>query len=210
MNPIWKLILAAVSAYLLGNFNTAIVVSSLILKDDIRNHGSGNGGFTNALRIYGKKWALVVGLGDTLKGILAVFVAGWLLHDTVYIAAAQMLALVFVVLGHVYPVFFGFKGGKGVLTTAAVLPFVDWRVFLIAIAIWVVIVLTTRYSSLGSILGAMSIPFSMWAFRPTEWLTIAVSGGIALMVVYLHRANIGRLWRGTESKMSLSRAGKRE
>lgn len=199
-----KLAAASVAAYLFGSFNTAVVVSRSMLKDDIRQHGSGNAGATNALRVMGRRLAALVMAGDVLKGVIAVFFAGWLLNGTDYHDLARMLAAVFVVIGHVYPLFFGFKGGKGVATTAAIILVVDWRCFLIGAVIFLAAAFITRYSSLGSMLGIGSVPFSMWFFS-VDTLTIGVSALLALFVVFLHRSNIQRLLKGEENKISVGK-----
>lgn len=196
-----KFLMVAVSSYFLGSFNTAVVVSKTILKQDIRGQGSGNAGATNALRVMGKRLAALVAAGDILKGVIAVLLAGWIFYGTEQYTLARMVAAAFVVLGHVYPVFFGFKGGKGVATTAAIMLVVDWRVCLIALVIFVLIVVTTKISALGSMLGAASIPFSMWYLRPDDYITVGVSAAIALFVIFLHRENIKRMLSGTENKV---------
>ena len=201
---ILKLAAAAVSAYLLGSFNTAVVVSRGILRDDIRRHGSGNAGATNALRVMGRRLAAVVMVGDILKGVIAVLLAGWLMEGTAYGDLSRMLAAVFVVVGHVYPVFFGFKGGKGVATTAAIILVVDWRCFLIGMVLFLAAAAITRYSSLGSMLGVCSIPLSLWFFS-ADALTIGVSALLALFVVFLHRSNIRRLFKGEENRISIGK-----
>jgi len=191
----------ALISYLLGSFNTAVVVSRALLKDDIRGHGSGNAGATNALRVMGKKLAALVAAGDILKGVIAVLIASWMFYDMEQYSLARMVAAAFVVLGHVYPVFFGFKGGKGVATTAAIILVVDWRVFLICAGIFIAVVLVTRISALGSMLGSAGIPLSMWYFKPDDHITIIVSAVIALFVIFLHKDNIKRLITGTENKV---------
>jgi glycerol-3-phosphate acyltransferase PlsY len=202
-----KLTAAAVTAYLLGSFNTAVVVSRSMLKDDIRQHGSGNAGATNALRVMGRRLAALVMVGDVLKGVLAILFAGWLLGGTEYYDLARMLAAVFVVIGHVYPLFFNFKGGKGVATTAAIMLVVDWRCFLVGAAIFLAVAFITRYSSLGSMLGVGSVPVAMWFFG-VDMLTIGVSALLALFVVFLHRSNIQRLIKGEENKISVGKRKK--
>lgn len=196
-----KFIAVAVISYLLGSFNTAVVVSRTLLKEDIRGQGSGNAGASNALRIMGKRLAALVTAGDMLKGIAALLLAGWIFYGTEQYDMARMVAAAFVVIGHVYPVFFGFKGGKGVATTAAIALMIDWRVFLIALVIFAVIVIVTKVSALGSMLGAASIPIALWFFRPGDYVTVGVTAAISLFVIILHRDNIKRLLGGTENKV---------
>lgn len=192
--------IVAVISYLLGSFNTAVVVSKTLLKDDIRGHGSGNAGATNALRVMGKKLAALVAAGDILKGVIAVLIASWMFLDTEHYNLARMIAAAFVVLGHVYPVFFKFKGGKGVATTGAIILVLDWRVFLICAAIFFIITAATRISAIGSMLGVTSMPFSFWFFGKDP-ITISVSAAISLFVIFLHRENIKRMINGTENKV---------
>ncbi|MCL1819829.1 MAG: glycerol-3-phosphate 1-O-acyltransferase PlsY [Oscillospiraceae bacterium] len=196
-----NLAIVAIVSYLLGSFNTAVVISRTILKDDIRGHGSGNAGATNALRVMGKKLAALVAAGDILKGVIAILFAGWLFYGSEQFYFARILAAAFAIIGHVYPVFFGFKGGKGVATTGAMVLMLDWRAFLICATIFILTVAVTRLSSLGSMLGVISVPFSFWFFN-YDAVTITASAMIALFVVFLHRENIKRLFKGTENRVS--------
>ena len=158
------------AAYLLGSLNSAIIVSRLMLGVDIRNYGSGNAGSTNAFRTMGGKKALLVVGGDILKGIIAVVIGAWLGGDM-----GKLLAGVFVVVGHVFPLYFGFKGGKGVLTSATMIALIDWRVFLVIFAVFLAAFLFTRYVSLGSILAAFTFPFAMWHFHRDVMMTVVAA-----------------------------------
>ena len=149
----------AVCAYLLGSLSFAIIVSKLTLGKDIRNYGSGNAGLTNAYRTMGAKKTLLVLLGDIAKGAAAVSI-GMVLAGPV----GKLTAGIFVILGHMFPLYFGFKGGKGVLVGAVMLAFFDWRVFGIAFALFLLSVIVTKWISLGSILGAVSFPITTWVF----------------------------------------------
>lgn len=194
--------IVALAAYLIGSVSFAVIVSRVGAQDDVRRHGSGNAGMTNILRNYGKKMAAFTALGDFGKGIVAVAVgrmiftlAGITVLDGGYIAGF------FVVLGHLFPLYFGFKGGKGVLVGAVMLAFFDWRVFVIAFALFILSVVLTKWISLGSILGAVSFPITTWLFYRDPVLT-AMAFGMAAAVVFMHRSNIGRILHGTENKFS--------
>jgi glycerol-3-phosphate acyltransferase PlsY len=190
-----QLIISCIAGYLLGSANSSLIVGRFY-GVDVRRHGSGNAGTTNTLRTLGKKAALFVLLGDILKGILA-FLAGYYITGS---AIGGMAGGTAAVLGHVWPVYFGFKGGKGVLTSLAVLLMIDWPIALLLLGIFAVIVLLTRYVSLGSIVGAALFPIvSLILGRSTE--TVLFSALIAVLIIIMHRTNLQRLLRGTESKL---------
>lgn len=204
-------ILAALTGYLLGSLNFAIIVSRLLDHDDIRNYGSGNAGMTNILRVYGKKQAALVLLGDFGKGILAVFIArvlfryaGITVMDGAYVGALAVL------LGHLFPVFFGFRGGKGILTSAGIMLLVNPVVFLILVPVIVVFMLVTRIVSLGSVTAAVLYPILTYVVltqqgRPALLDTL-FAALMAVLVIYMHRSNIKRLLNGTESRFAPKKA----
>ena len=179
----------AVCGYLLGSLSFAIIVSKVTLGKDIRDYGSGNAGLTNAYRTMGAGKTLFVLLGDIAKGAAAVSI-GALLAGPV----GKLVAGIFVILGHMFPLYFGFRGGKGVLVGAVMLVLFDWRIFLIAFVLFFGAVLLTRWISLGSILGAVSFPITTLLFYRAF--------GMAAAVVFMHRANIMRILRGEENKFS--------
>lgn len=183
-------------AYLLGSLSFAIIVCRLTLGQDIRNYGSGNAGLTNAYRTMGGAKTALVLLGDLGKAAVALSIGGALLGP-----GGKLLAGAFVILGHVYPVYFGFRGGKGVLVGAMTLLLFDWRIFLVAFGLFVLAVAVTRWISLGSILGAFSVPFTMHYFYHNPIYTAVISV-LAAAVIYLHRSNIKRILSGTENKFS--------
>ena len=189
-------------SYLLGCFNGAVVISHFIIKDDVRSHGSGNAGLTNFYRTYGAKYALGVIALDMGKTVVAGLIGGYLFYflrqDW---TLGLLLAGVGCELGHMFPAFYGFKGGKGVLVGAVMLAFFDWRVFVIAFALFILSVVLTKWISLGSILGAVSFPITTWLFYRDPVLT-AMAFGMAAAVVFMHRSNIGRILHGTENKFS--------
>lgn len=186
-----------VCAYLLGSLSFAIIVCKLTLGRDIRDYGSGNAGLTNAYRTMGGAKTLLVLLGDLSKAAAALAIGGALLGQ-----GGKLLAGAFVILGHVYPAYFGFRGGKGVLVGAMTLLLFDWRIFLIALGLFIVAVAVTRWVSLGSILGAISFPFTMYYFYRSPLYTV-VAVVLSGAVIYLHRSNIKRILAGKENKFTL-------
>ena len=205
-----QLWLAALIAYFCGCFNGAVIVSKYILRDDVRTHGSGNAGLTNFFRTFGGPLTFVVILTDVLKAVAAVWVGilmvrfwdgGFWSQEPIVTAYGKYWAGLFCLLGHMFPCMFGFKGGKGVLVGAVMLAFFDWRVFVIAFALFILSVVLTKWISLGSILGAVSFPITTWLFYRDPVLT-AMAFGMAAAVVFMHRSNIGRILHGTENKFS--------
>ena len=192
-------ILAAVNAYFLGCINGAILISKHYLHEDVRTRGSGNAGLTNFYRNYGPKYAALVLILDVLKMVAAITIAGTLLgwHPFVKIFGGFACAL-----GHIFPVTFRFKGGKGILSGAALLMMLDWRVALICLSVFVLLVAATRYISLGSIVSTSMAPFVFLAFYWGYWWSFALIMLTAALLVWSHRGNIKRLLNGTESKFS--------
>lgn len=200
------LAVTAVQAYLWGCFNGAVIVSKYILRDDVRNHGSGNAGLTNFHRTFGGGLTFVVILCDVLKAVVAllisVFVMDAMTHGIISPVLAKYWAAVFCLLGHMFPCMFQFKGGKGILSGGTIALMVDWRVALVVWGGFLILVILTRYVSLGSIWAGASFPFvTLYVFRdPVIFVLGLILGGL---VVWQHRANIGRLIKGTENKFSL-------
>ena len=189
----------AVIAYLCGCFNGAVIVSKYILRDDVRNHGSGNAGLTNFYRTFGGPLTLVVILTDVLKAIAAVVIGGMMLGGTTF---AQYWAALFCLLGHMFPCMFHFKGGKGILSGGAAVFLIDWRVALVVWGGFIILAVLTKYVSLGSVWAGASFPFITWYCFPNVVIVVLafIIGGL---ILWQHRANIKRLLTGTESKFSL-------
>ena len=199
----------AIIAYLCGCFNGAVIVSKYILHDDERNHGSGNAGLTNFYRTFGGPLTFGVILCDVLKAVAAILVSiflfgSFLMDDALVITFAKYWAGLFCLLGHMFPCMFHFKGGKGILSGGTIAIMIDWRVALVVWGGFLILVLLTRYVSLGSVWAGASFPFASWFVYQDVVLTIlgAAMGGL---VLYMHRANIKRLLSGTESKFSFHR-----
>ncbi|MBQ8249027.1 MAG: glycerol-3-phosphate 1-O-acyltransferase PlsY [Clostridia bacterium] len=212
---LWIIILlclaVAVISYLLGGLNFAIIISKYKFKEDIRTFGSGNAGMTNMLRTYGKSAAAFTLIGDMAKAAVSVLLVGTLLAGE----AGAYIAGFFCVLGHSFPCYYGFKGGKGIVVTATMLLCLEPLVFLILFVIFALIVLSTKYLSLGSIIGMMIYPVLLNRMYPTlngglqEGAVPAIISVLnAVLVVWLHRENIKRLMEGKENKFSLKKKDK--
>lgn len=191
-------------AYLIGSVSFGIIVAKLFRGIDIRDYGSGNTGFTNVLRVLGKGPSVLVLFGDTMKGAMAVLV-GFYLGGT-YCAVLGGLS---VMLGHSYPLYFGFRGGKGVATGLGVVISLAPDVTVLALLIFLLTVWISRYVSLGSILAALSVPLLMLAFaKPLPILYFGIFG--ALVVVYRHKSNIVRIYQGQENKIGNNKEQKKD
>lgn len=196
-------LLSIVPAYFLGSLNFAVIFSRRMFNEDVRTKGSGNAGTTNMLRNYGKKAAVLTLGGDLLKAVVACAIGYVVLGiDGAYLAG------MFCVLGHMFPIYYRFKGGKGVATTAAVVLMTNPLIFVIAITLFVIIVVGTKYVSLGSVMCAMLWPILLHRIEG-PCIGVLVAFFIAAMIVFMHRANIKRLLEGKESKISL-RSKKKE
>ena len=189
----------AVASYFLGCFNGAVIVSKYILRDDIRNHGSGNAGLTNFHRTFGGGLTFVVILCDVLKAVLAVLLASTVFGGAV---TAKYWAGLFCLLGHMFPCMFHFKGGKGILSGGTIALMIDWRVALVVWGGFLILVIVTRYVSLGSLWAGASFPFISWYCYPC-WQIVILAFLLGGLVIWGHRANIRRLLNGTENKFSL-------
>lgn len=196
------IIISAVLSYLIGSINTSIIVSKIMGKTDIRNHGSGNAGATNTLRVLGKKAALFVIIGDGLKGVISILLVRAICNAVNIDSTIPVyFAGVFAILGHNFPVFFGFKGGKGILTSLFIILMIDWRIGLLVLAIAVGIIAATRYVSLGSCVGsALFFVFALIFHWGDMWF-IGFAFIMSAMAIIKHRSNIVRLLKGTESKI---------
>ena len=187
--------------YFLGCLNGSVMVSHFIIKDDVRQHGSGNAGLTNFYRTYGAKYALGVILFDMGKTVIACLLGGFLLKNAMQDwTLGVLIGGLGCELGHMFPVFFGFKGGKGILSGGTLVWLLDWRVALIAWGLFAALWLATKYVSLGSVSAAVSMPIATWFFCGHSALYTALAAVIAALVVWCHRENIRRLARGEERK----------
>lgn len=202
----------AIIAYLIGSINFSVIISKRVAGFDVREKGSGNAGTTNMLRSVGKSAALVTLICDILKGIVAIVIAiiiGAIWQELDKALLVQISALL-VVIGHTFPIFFQFKGGKGVATSLGVLLMINWKIGLICLVFGLVLIALTRMVSLGSVGAAILYPILV-LFIGTNF-TISEGTGyfvfsiiLALIVAFNHRSNIKRILSGTENKLSFSK-----
>lgn len=210
---IWAYILTAIIAYLLGSISFSVIFTKKFAGFDVREKGSGNAGSTNVLRTAGKKPAILTLVCDILKGVVAIIVAylmGKIANADVWLSAFLIqIAGVFVVLGHTFPIFFGFKGGKGVATALGVLLITNWQIGLICLVFALVLMALTRIVALGSIAAAILFPI-LCIFITNNFLvgddstrmTYLIFGIImAAIVIFNHRSNIQRMASGTENRL---------
>lgn len=213
------LFFAILIPYLCGSINSAVIISRLLYHDDVRNHGSGNAGMTNMLRTYGKGAAGLTLLGDLLKTALAIAAASLTMSS----GFGGWIACLFCVMGHIFPVFHHFKGGKGVLCTAVGILILHPPAFLLAFVTFVILVAATRYVSLGSVVSAMLLPLYIDRINSfllqqaaeagrEEAISFGLGGLIsvilAVIILWCHRANLGRIMRREESKLSFKKKKK--
>ncbi len=183
-------------AYFMGSLSSAVIVSRLFHLPDPREQGSKNPGATNVLRLGGKKAAAVTLLGDTVKGLVPVLLAKAFDADAFLVALVGLAAF----FGHLYPVFFQFKGGKGVATALGVLSGFSWTIGLAALATWIAVAFVSRISSLAALVAAVLTPFYVWFVTGSEQL-IGASALMALFLIWRHRGNIERLLQGQEARI---------
>lgn len=203
-----KIVIVVVVGYLLGNLNGAILISKIVNKQDVRQKGSGNAGLTNYVRNYGLKTSGMVLLIDFLKTCLGALLGWWLLGAEGYAMEGSALGGLAASLGHDFPAFFGFKGGKGIVCGAAVALCVDWRAFVIVIACFIVLFLLTHYVSFSSMCQAVLLPVLVALFHPDRPWVIALVICTGALALFQHRANFVRLVKGQESKMYLGKKKK--
>lgn len=208
-------IIVAVIAYLIGSINFSIILSKKMAGFDIREKGSGNAGTTNMLRSVGKKAAVITLICDILKGVVSILIAvlaGKIIKNLDNALLVQ-LAGIFVIIGHTFPVFFKFKGGKGIATALGVLLMINWQIGLICLIFALVLMALTKMVSVGSIAAAILFPILV-AFidqnyivqtSNSNWSYLVFSIIVALLVIFNHRANLQRILNGTENRLSFKK-----
>ncbi|PCI06442.1 MAG: acyl-phosphate glycerol 3-phosphate acyltransferase [Gammaproteobacteria bacterium] len=194
-----NIIIFAGLAYLIGSFSTAIITCKIMGIEDPRNTGSNNPGATNVLRHGGKKAAIITLLGDMLKGLFPVLLVSQLQSDTIIIALVGLFAL----LGHIFPVYYGFNGGKGVATFYGVIVGMNWLAGLIALGIWLIMAKLVKISSLSALVSIVLSPVILWYFSRSIELTVVLSI-MSLLVFWRHKKNIQSLLQGSEVKIGKS------
>ena len=207
-----KYIVITIIAYLIGSVNFSVITSKKMAGFDVREKGSGNAGTTNMLRSVGKMAALITLILDILKGVVAIGIAiitGVIFKNSDKALLVQLAALL-VVVGHTFPIFFGFKGGKGVATSLGALLMVNWQIGLICLVFAVILMALTRMVSLGSVGAAVLFPV-LTLFIKTNYTVSSGSGYLvfsillAVLVLFNHRSNIKRILNGTENKLSFKK-----
>ena len=207
--------LCIILPYLLGSINWAIVISRVFYHDDIRKHGSGNAGATNMLRTYGLKAAIPTFLGDGLKGVVSILIAAAIFGHPdselyfIYNVAACYMAAFFAILGHVFPCFYHFKGGKGFASTSLCILVLNPAIFAILIFVFFPLVIGTRYVSLGSVVSALCYPVFLSSFdmaRENPYgFSVLFAFLIAMLITWAHRGNLKRIMDRTERKISFGK-----
>ena len=194
-------LLVMLLSYFFGCFNGSFMVSHFIIRDDVRKHGSGNAGLTNFYRTYGAKYALLVIACDMGKTVAACLLGSFFFRCLGWDGTlGTLLAGLGCELGHIFPVFYGFRGGKGIFSGGTLVLLLNWRVAAVAWALFLLLWLTTRYVSLASITATCSAPITVYFVYGHNWLYTGLCLAVAVLVVWCHRENIQRLLHGTEKK----------
>lgn len=210
-------VIVAIIAYLLGSISFSVILSKKMAGFDVREKGSGNAGTTNVLRSVGKKAAILTLIGDCLKGVVAILIAYifGLIFKEINKALLVQIAGIAVIIGHTFPIFFKFKGGKGVATALGVLLITNWNIGIICLVFALVLMVLTRMVSVGSLAAAILFPILI-AFMPSnayivegshiEYILYAIL--LAILVIFNHRSNVKRLLTGTENKINFNKTNK--
>lgn len=207
-------IVVAIIAYLIGSISFSVIISKKVAGFDVREKGSGNAGSTNVLRTVGKKAAAITLLCDILKGVVAVLIAllaGKIIQGLDNALLVQ-LAAIFVIIGHTFPIFFKFKGGKGIATSLGVLLMINWQIGLICLVFALLLIILTKMVSVGSIVAAVLFPVLVLFINQnyivaesSNWSYLIFSIIVALLVIFNHRENLKRIFNGTENKISFKK-----
>ena len=200
-------IIVALIAYLIGSINFSIIISKKMAGFDIREKGSGNAGTTNMLRAVGKKAAVITLICDILKGVVSILIAvlaGKIVKNLDNALLVQ-LAGIFVIIGHTFPVFFKFKGGKGIATALGVLLMINWQIGLICLIFALVLMALTKMVSVGSIAAAILFPILVAFIDQNYIVQTSNSNWSYLLVIFNHRSNVQRILNGTENRLSFKK-----
>ena len=197
------ILLIVVIGYLLGNLNGAVCISHLVAHEDVRNQGSGNAGLTNFIRVYGASKGLGVIVIDGGKAAAACLVGGLLLKPYGMYQEGMAIGGLAVMLGHVFPVLLGFRGGKGILSGMFVAITVDWRIALLILAVFAVAYFATQYVSLGSVLASVAFGVGFAVFHHDNLVVMLCGLVMSVLAIFMHRQNIVRLLKGEERKTDL-------
>ncbi len=206
-------IIVAIIAYLIGSINFSVIISKKMAGFDVREKGSGNAGSTNVLRTVGKKAAIITLICDILKGVVSIAIAllvGNIING-LNNAILVELAGIFAIIGHTFPIFFKFKGGKGIATSLGVLLITNWQIGLICLVFALILMALTKMVSVGSIAAGVLFPVLVafinenYIVPKTDWSYLIFSIALALIVLYNHRENVKRILNGTENKISFKK-----
>ena len=200
-------VIAVLTAYMLGNLNGAVCMSALN-NDDVRSHGSGNAGLTNFIRNYGAGKSVYVILIDAGKAVLACTASGLLLQPYWEFTTGAAIGGLAVMLGHIFPALLGFRGGKGILSGLFIAVVVDWRIALIILAVFAIAYFLTQYVSLGSVLAATAFAIGFVVFHNDSLVVMLCGIVMGSLTVFMHRGNIARLLKGEERKTNLFKKSK--
>ena len=202
-----SIVIGVLTGYLLGNLNGAVSISTL-MKDDVRAHGSGNAGLTNFIRSYGNTKALYVVAVDAVKAVLSCLLTGLLLNPYDMYLEGVMIGGTAVMVGHIFPVLLGFRGGKGILSGLFIALVADWRIALGIAVIFFTVYFITRYVSLSSLLAAVGFGVGFCILHHQNIVVMVLGILMAALTIYMHRSNIARLLSGQETKTDLFKKGK--
>lgn len=203
---VFLFIVTAVASYLLGGINGAIIVSKTVYRKDIRNYGSGNPGLTNFYRVFGRGGALLVIVIDILKNATPVIIGGWLIgRISDYGLLGRQVAGLCAMIGNAFPIYYGFRGGKGVMAMGTIAFFMDWRIALVGWGSFLILMLLTRYVSLSAIIAVVSYPLMIYLLGLGGMWELLIAIASAALLLIRHRENIRRIVKGTESKFSIHR-----
>lgn len=214
-------VISIVIGYLIGSCNTSIIISKCLKKSDVRKSGSGNAGASNMVRTYGIKYGVITFVADFFKVVVAFFIARALFlafqpefYET-YSYFVKVIVSLFCFIGHIYPCFFGFKGGKGITVCAGMIFIIDWRMFIFGATLFLVVMAISKYISLSSVLFALSYPlFTLFLFDKSGYgdngtkfkvLAVILSAVFSVFVTLKHKENIVRLKNGTENRFTLKK-----
>jgi len=209
------LLLVFVVGYFVGGINFSVVISRVFGKIDIRQHGSGNAGGTNVARTMGLQWGILVIVLEILKNLVVAFGAKWFFPVNILPPVGDVtpelcgcVAVLGCTVGNMYPCYYKFNGGKGVTTAATLMIMLDWRIFLVLLALFIVLVAITRMVSVASVtcmVGVIASSVIFYVNRPMGWLIIIGASAVALLVVWRHRVNLVRVFNGTENKFNFGK-----
>lgn len=205
----YPILITVLVGYLLGNLNGSVSISALS-NDDIRSHGSGNAGLTNFFRTFGGWKTALVALIDCGKAVIACLAGGLLMQPYGLYQEGLMIGAIAVSVGHDFPALLGFRGGKGILCGVTVAAVIDWRIAVMIFAIFVIVYAITKYVSLGSVCGSVGIAVGFCIFHHENLFLMLGGIFLGLLAIFMHRTNIARLVKGTESRVHLSKKGNKK